>query len=268
MDTGRHRGSLIVGALIVAAALAVTVGGCGSSTDDGTVGGSASSPLTIEQALVLGEADAVWVSGSLLAVGSDVRLCAALAESYPPQCAGPSLVVHGADVDGIVGLSRTTVASGAGPATWSEFPVLFGGSLSDGVLSVTEAPASLGEARGAGVTVRFDHSPRPLSTSGTVFWRLDVRNTAAVDLHLTFGSGQKGDVVVSAGDTEVYRWSRDKVFTEAIEQVALAPGEVLGVVLNDPVTLDPGDYEVRAWITGTFDQGAELPEIVGRVSVG
>jgi hypothetical protein len=203
---------LIVGALIAAAALAVTVGGCGSSEDGGGAGGSASSPLTIEQALALGEADAVWVSGSLLAVGPEVRLCAALAESYPPQCGGASLIVQGVDVDGIVGLSRTTTASGVGPATWSDFPVPLGGSLADGVLSVTEAPVSLGEADGAGVTVRFDHSPRPLSASGTVFWRFDVRNTSAADLHLTFGSGQKADVVLSTGGAEVYRWSRDKAW--------------------------------------------------------
>ena len=44
-----------------------------------------------------GETGEMTVAGSLLVDGEQARLCAALAESFPPQCGEPSLVVENLD---------------------------------------------------------------------------------------------------------------------------------------------------------------------------
>jgi hypothetical protein len=72
------------------------------------------------------------VTGSLLANGDDVRLCAALAESFPPQCGGGSITVVGLDLDSLDGLTTE------GDVTWSDLPVTVEGELADGTLTVGE----------------------------------------------------------------------------------------------------------------------------------
>jgi hypothetical protein len=114
----------LLGALLVAAALA----GCGG--DD-----SASDPVaavSIEEALGAGSDEVQLVSGNLLALGEEIRLCSALAESFPPQCGGASLLVDGlslGDVDGLVT---------EGEVSWTDRPVELLGVVADGTLMVSE----------------------------------------------------------------------------------------------------------------------------------
>ena len=75
------------------------------------------------------------VTGSLLANGDDVRLCAALAESFPPQCGGGSISVVGLDLDSLDGLTTE------GDVTWSDLPIEVEGVLADGTLTVDENAA-------------------------------------------------------------------------------------------------------------------------------
>jgi hypothetical protein len=72
------------------------------------------------------------VTGSLLANGEDVRLCAALAESFPPQCGGGSITVVGLDLGTLEGLTTE------GDVTWSDLPITVEGVLADGTLTVDE----------------------------------------------------------------------------------------------------------------------------------
>ncbi len=72
------------------------------------------------------------VTGSLLANGDDVKLCAALAESFPPQCGGGSISVVGLDFDGLEGLTTE------GEVTWSDLPISVEGVLADGTLTVDD----------------------------------------------------------------------------------------------------------------------------------
>ena len=124
--------------LLVAAALA----GCGgddSSDDD--AGGSSPPPssgiaagpgISIEEALGSGSDEPLLVNGNLLAQGEDVRLCSALAESFPPQCGGASLRVVGltlAEVDGLVT---------EGNVSWTDRPIQLLGVVEDDTLTVSE----------------------------------------------------------------------------------------------------------------------------------
>ena len=66
-----------------------------------------------------------------------------------------------------------------------------------------------------------------------MWWAFDLENTGMEPLDLSFSSGQRADVVLSREGVEEYRWSADKAFTEAIETVTIAPGEILPIVMND-----------------------------------
>ena len=65
--------------------------------------------------------DLVTVSGALF-VDADgtVRLCDAIAESFPPQCGGERIVVQGLDLDAVPGLQTE------GGVSWAEGVTLFG----------------------------------------------------------------------------------------------------------------------------------------------
>lgn len=59
----------------------------------------------------------------------------------------------------------------------------------------------------------------------SVHFVLQVTNTAEDTVTLTFPSGQSFDFVVLDEGREVWRWSADRMFTQAIRTEALAPGE-------------------------------------------
>ena len=65
--------------------------------------------------------DLVTVSGALFVdPGGTVRLCDAIAESFPPQCGGERIVVEGLNLDAIANLQTE------GDVSWAEGVTLFG----------------------------------------------------------------------------------------------------------------------------------------------
>ena len=113
---------------LFAALVVLVLVGCGG--EDELDAGDRAPGISVEQA-VDAEGPAV-VNGSLLAQGEDVRLCAALAESFPPQCGGASITVVGLDLAQIDGLTTE------GDVTWSDLPIRVEGVLGDGILTVNE----------------------------------------------------------------------------------------------------------------------------------
>jgi hypothetical protein len=120
--------------ICVAALLAATtLAACGGddSANDGT--GPATQPgISIDEALASDSDEPLLVSGNLLALGDDVRLCSALAESFPPQCGGSSLVVEGLNLQEVDGLITE------GDVSWTDRPIQLPGVVSDGTLTVSE----------------------------------------------------------------------------------------------------------------------------------
>ena len=141
--------------------------------------------------------------------------------------------------------------------------------MANGVLEVQAAPRTV-ETTFGDVHVRFSPVSEPLTTGSTVWWAFDLENTGTEPLDLTFSSGQRADVVLSRDGVEEYRWSADKAFTEAIETVTIAPGEVLPIVMNDVFGAAPGDYELAAAVTAVVDgegTGQPLPTLAMVVTV-
>jgi len=121
---------LIVGAL--AAACGSDDGGEPAQPQPSAIAGlGAGSGLSIDEAIALDSPEPVLVNGWVYARGGEVRFCDAIAESYPPQCPGVSLLVEGLKLEEVDGLQR---ASGV---AWSERTQLFG-VVADGKLTVGE----------------------------------------------------------------------------------------------------------------------------------
>lgn len=77
-----------------------------------------------------------------------------------------------------------------------------------------------------------DRDGRPLLASlqtttfgDSVQFMLQVTNTGTAPVELNFSSGQSFDFVVRDGEREVWRWSADQMFTQALRTESLAPGE-------------------------------------------
>jgi hypothetical protein len=66
------------------------------------------------------------------------------------------------------------------------------------------------------------------TTQGDSVWFvLQVTNVSESPVRLEFTSGQTHDFVVLAADREVWRWSADQMFTQALHSLAVAPGATL-----------------------------------------
>jgi hypothetical protein len=111
--------------IVLAAILPVGCGGQDfpSSATDGP-------GISIEEALSADSGDELLVNGNLLAQNGEVRLCSALAESFPPQCGGASLVVEGLELDEVEGLVTE------GEVSWTDRPIQLLGTVEDGLLTV------------------------------------------------------------------------------------------------------------------------------------
>jgi hypothetical protein len=125
-------------AIPAAAVLSLLLVACGGAGDDPTAssgGDPGGDPVLViadgaitEPGMSVADAlshratdDLVTVSGALF-VDTDgiVRLCDAIAESFPPQCSGERIVVQGLDLGAIAGLQTE------GGISWAEGVTLFG----------------------------------------------------------------------------------------------------------------------------------------------
>jgi len=125
---------LCISALLAALALAACGGDDEPAGDTGpqTSGIGAGPGISIDQALGSDSDYPLLVNGNLLAQGGDVRLCSALAESFPPQCGGSSVVVKGLKLEEVDGLVSE------GDVSWTDRPIQLLGVVSDGTLTVSE----------------------------------------------------------------------------------------------------------------------------------
>lgn len=96
-----------------------------------TAGLGAGPGISIEEALASDSAEPLLVNGNLLAEGDEIRLCDALAESFPPQCGGPQLHVEGLKLEEVDGLVREGVVA------WTDRPIQLLGSVEGETLVVS-----------------------------------------------------------------------------------------------------------------------------------
>ena len=88
--------------------------------------------LTVSQALAVDVGGPLLVRGALYVRDGETRLCEALAESYPPQCGGASLLVEGVDVSEVEGVQTAEGIS------WTEGEIKLLGVIEKGTLVVSD----------------------------------------------------------------------------------------------------------------------------------
>lgn len=124
--------------LLAALLAAVALAACGG--DDDSAAGDDVSPaptvpvgpgISIEEALETDSDEPQLVNGNLLITDGQARLCSALAESFPPQCGGASLLITGLDLARVDGLIVE------GDVMWTDRPIQLAGVVSDGILTVS-----------------------------------------------------------------------------------------------------------------------------------
>lgn len=69
-------------------------------------------------------------------------------------------------------------------------------------------------------------TPKVFLTGKGINASVEIRNVSKQLIELAFSSGQKYDfILLDAQDKELYRWSRGKFFTMALESISIRPGE-------------------------------------------
>ena len=63
------------------------------------------------------------------------------------------------------------------------------------------------------------------TASGAVTFNLQVTNVSDAPIELVFPDGQSAEFVVRRNGEEIWRWSDGQMFTQAVRQITLAPGE-------------------------------------------
>lgn len=87
--------------------------------------------ISIDEAIAFESDEPLLVNGNIWAEGDKVYFCDAVAESYPPQCAGVRLEAVGVKLAEVDGLQRV------GDIAWSERTQLLG-VVADGKITVNE----------------------------------------------------------------------------------------------------------------------------------
>lgn len=117
-------------------------------------------------------------------------------------------------------------------------------SVSTTALADLPAPSTDGEA----LEVELVSESRV--PAGPHVWSIELRNMSDADIVVTFPTSQRGDVVLSAGNEVVHRWSADRFFQQQVSDVSIASGATETVELEDDLSaVDPGFYDVEVSAT-------------------
>lgn len=91
---------------------------------------------------------------------------------------------------------------------------------------------------------------------GNVQFEMTLKNNTDEEKNFEFRSGQKYDIIVQdKNGAEVYKYSRGRMFTQAIQYVNLLPGESqtwqeTWDLKSDGEKVKPGEYNVIVVLTG------------------
>ncbi len=89
-----------------------------------------------------------------------------------------------------------------------------------------------------------------------------VTNTSGSPIELTFPTGQSFDFVVLDNGREVWRWSEDMMFTQAIRSETLRPDETRTYhAVWTPARSVRGNYTVRGFLTAQEHRAEQQAEV-------
>jgi hypothetical protein len=113
------------------------------------------------------------------------------------------------------------------------------------------------------VAMTFTVRPARVEVGRTVRFSLKMTNVAGRPAELTFPTSQQYDFWVMRGAKEVWRWSDDRVFTQAIEKRSIEPQSTLA--LSEPWSAgSAGTYVVH----GELHADGYRHDLTGELKVG
>ena len=117
----------------------------------------------------------------------------------------------------------------------------------------------------ADLTVRVAPARTTYAAGEPITLTLGVRNPTDLAVTLRFATGQRYDFVIeSAAGADVWRWSADRVFTQAMGEQTVPPGWELDYNETFTGRLAPGTYRVRGIVPSVGDTLEARGELVVR----
>lgn len=156
------------------------------------------------------------------------------------------------------------VFTGCGATTEESVPVNSGNGEN---VDSEETPVEENEDNGAeeNVLEKLNTSVSVDAGKNEAVFKISLKNSSEAPVKVTFTSGQRYELVVTnANNVEVYRYSIDKLFIQAIEEMELAAGEeknweeVWNYNANDGTRLPAGEYKVTAQVVAKQTNQQEL----------
>jgi hypothetical protein len=205
----------------LALVLALPFAACGDDDDDSSSRGPASPPVVAVEDVASRDGEVVVLEGLLLAAPeAPHRLCAALAESYPPQCGGERVELVGLELAALDGTSTNEELPEGERTIWTDGAIRLVGTV-DGDRFVLARAAE--DVDGAFVVAHALAGGRPVVDAAVELWGPD-------DAVLTARTDELGTVVfpAPAGDLRVVplsaggRTAPDPVAARAGDTVTLA----------------------------------------------
>ncbi|HEV2146957.1 MAG TPA: BsuPI-related putative proteinase inhibitor [Longimicrobiaceae bacterium] len=118
------------------------------------------------------------------------------------------------------------------------------------VLAVALVSACAAGALGGGGSGALVSSLQVETFPDSVRLSLQVTNAGSQPVTLDFPSGQSFDFLVTRGGAEVWRWSSDRMFTQALRTETLAPGETRAFdAAWQPPAGTSGEFVARGFLT-------------------
>lgn len=120
------------------------------------------------------------------------------------------------------------------------------------VLAACAAAATVAPPPSGGSAGPLVSSLQVQTYADSVRFVLQVTNASGAALPVTFPSGQSADFTVSRDGRELWRWSADRGFTQAVRQETLAPGETRTFEASwNPPAGTTGQLVARAVLTSS-----------------
>lgn len=139
----------------------------------------------------------------------------------------------------------------------------FAASISMRGCSSEQGPQPPGLPQSPALALELQASRTALPPGGETELALTVTNQSGHPVKLDFRSGQTYDLVISREGEEVWRWSYDRFFTQALRSITMEPGESMSFQEtwegrdNAGNTVPPGEYETVGILATIPERRAE-----------
>ncbi len=224
--------------MLAAIGLLAALAGCGSGSSEPTTA-DAAGPITVEQLLARSADTPVAVQGLLHVDQGVARLCAAILESYPPQCGEPSAELVGLDLSTVAG---TTTAQGV---TWKEGAVLTLQRAADGRFTVVDVEAGFSAQVELGLYSGVPDPSWTLTTAEANELAAALAGLARVDEPAASGGlGYHGFTIVTPDG-----------------RLVAYEGKVLDAESDPPYVLDDPDRTIERLLLGTAQPHVTAEEL-------